>query len=221
MKSIIYINELVGSRLFGINTDQSDYDYFKISNLSQKQINKNDKVHETVWDIENGLNLLLSIYNYFHFELETGFGKKEINNSFVEYVENNKEKFKYNNIGNSFKSFINYENLFKKNIYGKDLYNLYPKLNMYFILYKHIFINYPKTLVLEEYIHPQEEIRQFLLAIRKHEISYQEVLNFELPLRREMDKVKSFYADRFNEEYAAREKEKMKLIIQNLEKENF
>ncbi len=221
MKPIIYINELVGSRLFGINTDQSDYDYFKISNLSQKQINKNDKVHETIWDIENGLNLLLSTYNYFHFELETGFGKKEISNLFVEYVENNKEKFKYNNIGNSFKSFINYENFFKKNIYGKDLYNLYPKLNMYFILYKYIFINYPKTLVLEEYIHPQEEIRQFLIAVRKHEIPYQEVLNFELPLRREMDKVKSFYADRFNEEYAAREKEKMKLIIQNLEKENF
>lgn len=221
MMPILFTHELVGSHLFNVNIEQSDIDYFIINNTSRRYDSIENKIHKIIWSVDEGLDELLCMLKYFNFELCVGFGEKQINNSLVEYIEKNKEKFKYQNIGNSFESFIKYESLTKKNLFGQQLYNCSPKLQMYFILYKYIFIKYSQNRNLEECIHLPEEIRQFLIATRKHEILYQEVLNFELPLRREMDKVKSFYADRFNEDYAAREKEKMKLIIQNLEKENF
>ena len=217
MKLILYTNEIVGSHLYGINIKNSDIDFFQIYNQVERTTIHKNRNHEIRWGIDEGLNLLLCTYKYYHFELGAGFGEKLIQNSLVEYIEENKENFKYENIGNSFNSFINYEISFKGNLYGEQLYDQIPKLNAYFILYKYIFVNYPKDKILEKYLHPPKEIKDFLIAVRKHEIPYQEVLNFELSLRREIDKVKSFYADRFNEGYAAREKEKMKQIIQNLE----
>ena len=217
MTRILYTNEIVGSKLFKVDIEDSDTDYFFITNDTYKINEIDNKIHKIYWPIDEGLNELLCILGQYKYELCTGFGEKNINNELNSYIEKNKEEFKYQNIGNSFNSFLKTELLLKKNLYGRELYNQQPKINMYIILYKYIFTNYPNNKSIEECIYMVQKINDFLIAMRKHNLPYQEVLNFELSLRRQLSQVKSFYADRFNDEYAAREKEKMKLIIQNLE----
>lgn len=217
MTRILYTNEIVGSKLFKVDIEDSDTDYFFITNDTYRINEIDNKIHKIYWPIDEGLNELLCILGQYKYELCTGFGKKNINNELNIYIEKNKEEFKYQNIGNSFNSFLKSESLLKKNLYGRELYNQQPKINMYIILYKYIFANYPNNKSIEECIYMVQKINDFLIAMRKHNLPYQEVLNFELSLRRQLSQVKSFYVNRFNDEYAAREKEKMKQIIQNLE----
>lgn len=208
----IYFKQLVGSRFFGTNLDHSDTDIFIIHNGLTK--NKVGKIHYMYHSIDDGLNCILGITPNFY-QLIDGLNKIEVNNTFTNYLNSNIEQIKNKNIGISYNIFADIVN-YNRGINNKKYYENIPRRYIHLLLYEKIFIEYSKNLNLHQSVVINDDFKQFIQAARERKISYNEISKEENTLCQQFNQLKNFYNNKIDKEFAYKEKEKMKQIINNI-----
>lgn len=208
----IYLKQLVGSRFFGINLEGSDTDVIVIWDNPSK--NKPGRPHYMYKSVDDGIKEILGIENNFY-QIVDGLGEDYIHNDFTKYLEENIEWIKSKNIG------FSYENFQQRNEYEKHIIKdicaiRYSKRIVHLILYKKIFIDYANGKKLRESLKIEPQFASFLQAARRGEIPIKELLDLNSKLNGNFQKNSFFYKEKKDLEFANKEKEKMKAIINNI-----
>lgn len=205
----IYLKQLVGSRFFKINRENSDTDMVVIWDGPTQ--NKPGRPHYMYKSIDDGIKAILGLGNNFY-QIADGLGEDYIHNDFTKYLEENIEWIKSKNIG------FSYENFQQRNEYEKHIIKdicaiRYSKRVVHLLLYKKIFIDYANGKKLRESLKIEPQFASFLQAAREGEILSKDLLDKNSKLEEEFLKTELFYKERKNLNFAAIEKENLKKII--------
>lgn len=164
---------LVGSRACYLENEKSDYDIYQINDklgYITKIPDLYNIAHYINRPFDNFLNeIFLQDRKYYPTDIQTLFPRKFFQMEDDGYLLENREKIIFSNLPTL------YKNTFKKieilNNKKEFLYEEFPKRYMYSIYYLNFLIDYHNKQLCEYCMKPEEDIRQYMLAIRKNEIS--------------------------------------------------
>lgn len=146
---------------------------------------------------------------YYPTDIQTLFPRKFFQMEDDGYLLENREKIIFSNLP------ILYENTFKKieilNNKKDFLYSSFPKRYMYSIYYLNFLIDYYNKQICEYCLKPEKDMREFLLAIRKGEISQIDYEKKYNELYQQVLKLESWY-NSFDINYKYQEQVKQNLI---------
>lgn len=203
----IYLKQLVGSRFFNINRENSDTDMFVIWNGPTQ--NKPGRPHCMYHNLEDGADKILGMTNNF-FQIIDGIGKNlEGKESLIQYLNQNIEEIKSKNIGFSYNYFKDYVN---QTPFNEVSYNRNPKRIGHILLYQKIFIDYANGLPLRAALRV-EGLTQFLQAARQGRVEWKEVETLEKQFLQDFMNSQLFYKDKKDLTYAKKEKQNLLQIM--------
>ena len=203
----IYYKQLVGSRFFGTNLENSDTDIFVIWDSESMQ--KPKKIHYIYKSIEDGINNILGVSTNFG-QIIVGYDG-EGNENLLSYLENNIDYIKSKNIGISYQYFKSYLQIFGSR--EEILYNKKPKEFAKLLLYKKIFSDYSQTQSLRAAVNLGGQFIQFLLTARRGKVSYKEIEDQVNQIQRGFLEIKDFYKDKIDLKFAEKEKENIRKFL--------
>lgn len=204
----IYLKQLVGSRFFNINRENSDTDMFVIWDGPTK--NKPGRPHYMYYNLNDGIDAILGTTTNFY-QIIDGIGDNlEGKESFIQYLNQNIEEIKFKNIEFSYNYFKDYVN---QTSFIERTYKQNPKKISHILLYQKVFIDYANGLPLRAALQV-EGLTQFLQAARQGKVEWKEVETLEKKFLQDFINCQLFYKDKKDLIYAKKEKQSLLQIIE-------
>ena len=206
----IYLKQLVGSRFFNINRENSDIDMFVIWDGPTQ--NKPGRPHYMYHNLNDGIDTILGITTNFY-QIIDGIGDNlEGKESLIQYLSQNIEEIKSKNIGFSYNYFKDYVN---QTPFIERTYKQNPKKISHIFLYQKIFIEYANDLPLHTVLQIGE-FAKFLQTVRQGNVEWKEVETLEKKFLQDFMNCQLFYKDKKDLVYAEKERQNLIQIINNI-----
>lgn len=182
---------ICGSRSYGIETEASDYDIVLSSAVDAAL--PCDRAHNINLTEERFLRRLLLLENNAYY-MQICFPKEILNDSeTAKYIMENRESIVRANLDRIYSAYIRKADGLSRNL--DDLWERYPKRPAYSCLFYDTLHRFAtRDISFAEAFRPEEDFRQWLLAVRRREIQKEEILNRNAELREKAESVAGFYS---------------------------
>ena len=182
---------ICGSRSYGIETEASDYDIV-LSSATDAAL-PCERAHNIKLTEERFLRRLLLLENNAYY-MQICFPKEILDDSdTAKYIMENRESIVRANLDRIYSAYIGKADGLSWHL--EDLWERYPKRAVYSCLFYdtvHRFAT--QDISFAEAFRPEEDLRQWLLAVRRREIPKEEILNRNTELRKKAESVAGFYS---------------------------
>lgn len=210
----IFFCGIAGSRSYNLEVEESDYDFLFISSEHKEKTSKRQYV--------DGYNIITSskdflyrvIYSDPYWAAWQYFFMKEYksNNSFIDFITENRDGFIYKNLPLVYQS---YDNEIQK---VKECFSIFTSVNRKILHRSFFFLNFlcdlPQGKEPIKCMRPEGELHDFLINIRKGEYSEEYLWNEFLKLEEQKNKEIKFYD-------APRDEEFFRMVKNEIDKYNF
>lgn len=195
---------VVGSRAFGLDMECSDTDVFRIDNGETPPPLVHG--HYYIRSPQQAVNQFLADVPSASLRLLAAmFPASCSGGALAEYLQREREQIAYHTRSRYYTASIQRAEIFwghnAEQDYrdGKSL-----KFPMYSIFFYHILADYATGRSMEECLRPSGELREWLLAVRRGEVPFAEVLQQKLVLHQKASNAKAFWLQPGSAEYISR-----------------
>lgn len=208
---------IVGSRVYDLNVEGSDYDILLVDNYqlterhnpcpSQGEYQKSHYLLRSFESFIEGLFLEKRSENRAD-DIQLFFPSQFLINNDNNYLIENREKIIYSNLPKIYEACITRS--FNLHTYYNLYYQDFPKRYMYSIYYLNFLIDYYNKQLCEYSIKPEKNMKQLMLAIRKGELPQADYEKLYDELHQKILKLEPWY-NSFNIDYKYQEQVKQDL----------
>ena len=182
---------ICGSRSYGIETEASDYDIV-LSSATDAAL-PCDRAHNIPLTEERFLRRLLLLENNAYY-MQICFPKEILDDSeTAKYILENRESIVRANLDRIYSAYVGKAGGLARHL--EDLWERYPKRPAYSCLFYDTLHRFAtRDISFAEAFRPDENFRQWLLAVRRKEIPKDEILSRNAELRKKAESVAGFYS---------------------------
>ncbi len=187
---MLQFSALVGSRCFGLELPDSDIDIVSVGDDGNHRIH--DGPYHYIRRTEQELVESLTLQTRYHDGLQWMFPAEFLSNwELADYIIQHREALIHGGLASVWQRL--WTNADGLSLHTEHYYHAFPKRIAYSTMRFDTLARYAAGCSFQEAFRPEPELRELLLAIRKHEMPMEEALALNREARQRAEAVQSYY----------------------------